>query len=162
MSKTSVRPRIREEISLNPDEVRKILIANEQFYLNDFSFSKRKNHCTIEIHPNHQHYWSPHATFNLEETENGTIVRGIVGPKPSLWATFMVFYVFAISGFTITAVIGSGMLSLGKSGVLLYISPIFLILLILVYVAAQVGKNKAALQTKKIRDFIKESLSKAK
>ena len=97
MSEINVRPRIREEVPLTPDEVRKILIENEQFYLEDFTFSKRHNHCTIDIHPNHQHYWSPHASFNLEKTEEGTIVRGIVGPKPNLWATFMVLYVFTIA-----------------------------------------------------------------
>lgn len=160
MADIKVRPRIREEIPLKPDEVRKILIANEQFHLNDFTFSKRHNHCTIDIHPNHQHYWSPHASFNLEETPEGTIVRGIVGPKPNLWASFMVLYVFAVAGFTITAVIGSGMLSLGKSGILLYISPFFLLIFMLTYLAAQIGKNKAAKQTEQIKDFIKEALSK--
>lgn len=162
MTDIKIRPRIREEIPLKPDQVREILIANEQNHKDDLSFSKRHNHCTIDIHPNHQHYWSPHAAFNLEETEEGTIVRGIVGPKPNLWATFMVLYVFAIAGFTITAVIGSGMLTLGKSGLLLYISPVFLLIFIVTYVAAQIGKNKAESQTQQIRDFIKEALSREK
>lgn len=161
MAEVKVRPRIREEVSLKPDEVRKILIANEQFHLEDFTFSKRHNHCTIDIHPNHQHYWSPHASFNLEETEEGTIIRGIVGPKPNLWATFMVLYLSTIAGFTITAVIGSGMLSIGKSGTLLYVSPIFLVMFLVSYVASQIWKNKAASQTQQIKNLIKEALSKA-
>ncbi|MEN8928694.1 MAG: hypothetical protein ABF242_11305 [Flavobacteriales bacterium] len=160
MSEIKVRPRIREEVALRPDEVRKLLIAHEQFHLDDFTFSKRHNHCTIDIHPVHQHYWSPHASFNLEETADGTIVRGIVGPKPNLWATFMVIYVFGLAGFTICAVIGSGMLSLGKSGLLLYISPLFLLIFLGAYVASQIGKNKAANQTQQIKDFIKEALGK--
>ncbi|MDB4052285.1 hypothetical protein N9488_02400, partial [Flavobacteriales bacterium] len=61
-------------------------------------------------------------------TEEGTIIREIVGPKPNLWATFMVLYLSTIAGFTITAVICSGMLSIGKSGTLLYVSPIFLVM----------------------------------
>ncbi len=158
MSEISVRPRIREEVNLSPDEVRKVLIQNEKNHTQDLLFSKKHNHCTIEIHPTHQHYWSPTATFNLEKTPEGTIVRGIVGPKPTLWATFIVLYTFGIAGFTILAVIGSGMLSLGKSGILLYLSPIFLVLLIVTYLAAQVGKNKAKEQTKQIKDFIEESL----
>lgn len=158
MSEISTRPRIREEVNLTPDEVRKVLIDNEKNHTDDLLFSKKHNHCTIEIHPTNQHYWSPTATFNLEKTEEGTIVRGIVGPKPTLWATFIVLYTFGIAGFTILAVIGSGMLSLGKSGILLYISPIFLILLLVTYVAAQMGKNKASNQTQQIKDFIEEAL----
>jgi hypothetical protein len=159
MSEISVRPRIREEVNLSPNEVRKVLIENEKYHINDLLFSKKHNHCTIEVHPIHQHYWSPTATFNLEKTEDGTLIRGIVGPKPTLWATFIVLYTFGIAGFTILAVIGSGMLSLGKSGILLYISPIFLILLIVTYIAAQMGKNKAKNQTKQIKDFIDEALN---
>lgn len=160
MTEIKVRPRIREELPLEPDKVRKLLIANEIHHQHDLLFSKKHNHCTIEIHPTHQHYWSPYATFNLEKTETGTIVRGIVGPRPNLWATFMVLYVIGIAGFTILAVIGSGMLSLGKSGILLYLSPIFLLIFFVTYVAAQIGKNKAANQTRQIKDFIKEALEK--
>tara|TARA_B110000091_G_C13611826_1_gene389151 strand:+ start:336 stop:563 length:228 start_codon:yes stop_codon:yes gene_type:complete len=74
-------------------------------------------------------------------------VRGIVRPKPTLWATLIVLYTFVIEGFIILAVIGNGMVSLGKTGIMLYISPLFLILLIVTYIADQIGKNKAANQT---------------
>jgi hypothetical protein len=158
MSEISVRPRIRHEVAEEPDKVREMLIAHEQNHNQDLMFSKKHNHCTIEIHPSQQHYWSPYATFNLEKTENGTIVRGIVGPRPNLWASFMVLYVFSLASFTITAVIGTGMLSLNKSGLLLYISPVFLFLFVAIYFAAQIGKNKASNQTKQIKQFIKEAL----
>ena len=74
-------------------------------------------------------------------------MRGIVRPKPTLWATFIVLYTFGIEGFIILSVIGNGMVSLGKTGIILYISPLFLILLIVTYIADQIGKNKAANQT---------------
>jgi|TARA_B110000977_G_scaffold50028_1_gene67942 hypothetical protein len=74
-------------------------------------------------------------------------VRGIVRPKPILWATFIVLYTFGIESFIILAVIGNGMVSLGKTGIMLYISPLFLILLIVTYIADHIGKNKAANQT---------------
>lgn len=160
MSEVNVRPRIRHEIAEKPDKVRELLVSHEKFHQEDLLFSKKNNHCTIEVHPSQQHYWSPYATFNLEETKEGTIVRGIVGPKPNLWASFMVLYVFSAASFTITAVIGSGMISLGKTGLLLYISPIFLGLFIATYLAAQFGKNKAAKQTQQIKDFIKSALEK--
>ncbi|MFQ3337119.1 MAG: hypothetical protein ACI8RY_001339 [Urechidicola sp.] len=74
-------------------------------------------------------------------------MRGIVRPKPILWATFIVLYTFGIESFIILAVIGNGMVSLGKTGIMLYISPLFLILLIVTYIADHIGKNKAANQT---------------
>ena len=74
-------------------------------------------------------------------------MRGIVRPKPILWATFIVLYTFGIESFIILAVIGNGMVSLGKTGIILYISPLFLILLIVTYIADHIGKNKAANQT---------------
>ncbi len=159
MTDISVRPRIRYEVKQEPDTVREMLIAHEKFHQHDLLFSKKHNHCTIEVHPSQQHYWSPYATFNLEKIENGTIVRGIVGPRPNLWASFMVLYVFSLASFTISAVIGTGMISLNKSGILLYISPGFLALFIVVYLASQFGKSKAAHQTMQIKQFIAEALS---
>ena len=158
MTEISIRPKIRHEVAQDPDSVRKMLIAHEQFHESELLFSKKHNHCTIEIHPTQQHYWSPYATFNLEKTESGTIVRGIVGPRPNLLASFMVLYVFSLASFTICAVIGTGMLSLNKSGLLLYISPVFLLLFIATYLAAQFGKNKATHQTKQIKEFIAGAL----
>lgn len=160
MSEISVRPRIRHEVPEEPDKVREMLIKHEYYHRQDLLFTKQHNHCTIQVHPSQQHYWSPYATFNLEKTEDGTIVRGIVGPRPNLWASFMVVYVFSLASFTIMAVIGTGMLSLNKSGILLYLSPIFLLLFFVTYLAAQYGKNKAYHQTKQIKEFIIEALYK--
>lgn len=158
MSEINVRPIIKFELSKEPEKVREMLIAHEQFYLKELQFSKKHSHCTIEIHPSDEHYWSPYATFNVEKTKNGTIVRGIVGPRPNLWASFMVLYVFSLASFITTAVIGTGMLSLNKSGLLLYISSLFLCIFVATYLAAQFGKTKASSQTKKIKDFIQSAL----
>ena len=35
-----------------------------------------------------QHYWSPQLSLSLEEEENGTLIRGLYGPKPTIWAMF--------------------------------------------------------------------------
>ena len=159
MHDIKVRPRIREEVNMSVDEVRSKLIANEKNHQHDLVFSKKSSHCTVEIHPNNHHFWSPQATMNLEKVENGTIVRGLVGPRHTLWATFMVLYTFGIAGFIISAVIGSSMLSLNKSGVLLYISPIFLLIFIGTYVAGRIGRKIGEEQTKIIHDFVIESIN---
>jgi len=90
--------------------------------------------------------------------ENKTIVRGLVGPRHTLWATFMVLYTFGLAGFTICAVIGGAMLSIGKSGMLLYISPIFLLIFIGTYVAGRIGRKIGEDQTKIIHDFVMEAI----
>jgi uncharacterized membrane protein len=124
-----------------------------------YCFQKKYNHCTIETHPKQQHYWTHFATFDLEKTENETIVQGIVGPRPNLWASFMVLSVFSLASFTIFAVIGTGMLSLNKSGLLLFTSPASLLLFVATYLATQFWKKKATHQTKQIKEFIAGSFS---
>ena len=141
MSDLKVRPRIREEVKMTVEEVRAKLIANEKNHHHDLVFSKKASYCTVEIHPNNHHFWSPQATMNLEKVEGGTIVRGLVGPRHTLWATFMVLYTFGLSGFTICAVIGGAMLSIDKTGVLLYISPLFLLVFIGTYIAGRIGRK---------------------
>lgn len=158
MSEKNVRPRIREEVAYNAIEVKKKLTQSATEYQNQLLLSSVGNHVNINIHPQVHHFWSPQASINIEEIENGSIVRGIIGPKPNLWATFMVVYVFGIAAFFITAAIGYSYITMNKSGIMLYISPIFLLIILANYLVIITGKSLAKEQSLLIQKFISDSI----
>ena len=47
---------------------------------------------TLNLPYQQQHYWSPQLSLSFEETEAGTILRGLYGPRPSVWGMFVFFY----------------------------------------------------------------------
>lgn len=154
----NVRPRIREEVAYHANEVKEKLTQSVVEYQNQLLLSHVGNHVNVNIHPKIHHFWSPQASINIEETESGSIVRGIIGPKPNLWASFMVIYVFGIAAFFITAAIGYSNIIMNKSGVMLYISPIFLLIILANYLVIITGKSLAKEQSLLIQKFISESI----
>ena len=158
MSEINVRPRIRQEVKSNIHEVKEKLLANISNYTEELTTSQTGNHINIFIHPKIHHFWSPQASINIEKIEGGSIVRGVIGPKPNLWASFMVIYVFGFSSFTISAIIGLSHLTMNKSGMMLYISPLFLLIVIANYLVTLTGKTLGKDQSLLIKKYITESI----
>ena len=49
-------------------------------------------HVTLYLPVNEQHYWSPQLSLSIEDTENGCLIRGLYGPRPSVWTMFVFIY----------------------------------------------------------------------
>jgi hypothetical protein len=158
MSEINVRPRIREEVELNAKEVQEKLSFHLDTYKDQLITHQKGKHCTVYIAPKIHHFWSPQASINIEETEEGSIVRGLIGPRPNLWATFMVVYIFGFAAFTTSAIIGYSFITMGKSGFMLYLSPVFILLIIANYISMYTGKTLGREQSKLIQDYIHEAL----
>ena len=96
---------------------------------------------TISIPMEDRHYWSPQLSLSFEETDNGTILRGLYGPRPAVWGMFVFFY--AIIGVTtmIVATIGFSKLSLGGSGSLLWLVPVLLLIFLSLYLVSYTGQK---------------------
>jgi len=74
-------------------------------------FENYKKNCTLDCHlkikyhhiwmnvpESKREYWSPHLHLELESNEtNGTHIRGLFGPEPTLWTLFM-FLHFIVAG----------------------------------------------------------------
>ncbi len=50
------------------------------------------HHVSIRIPKSDEHFWSPQLGLEIEEHPNGTLIRGLYGPKPGIWTMFMFFY----------------------------------------------------------------------
>ncbi len=116
------------------------------------------HHVLLKIPANHQHYWSPQLSLELEENENGTLIRGLYGPKPGVWTMFVFFY----SAFGFLTLLG---LLFGLSQVMLKMNayglwavPVGAVILIGLFIMSKVGQKLSKQQMYQLHDFLKSAV----
>ena len=152
-----IRPRFKLESSVPMEEIKQIVLqsvkSDETLIHNAYDrFIK------ITVAQEDQHYWSPLLSLTFDQEENRTLIRGVIGPKESIWTMFMFFYIsLAVSGF-----FGS-MYSLVKwqtsnDKSYLIIIPIAIILLLSVFLTSKHGKVQAHVQTLHLLRALRKSV----
>jgi hypothetical protein len=116
-------------------------------------------HGLLRIIPTQQHFWSPQLSISFEETdEHKTIIRGMYGPHPSVWAAFLMGYVlFGLGTFFIT-MIGFVRMNLKLDASILWIVPFLIGGSAILWLMAQTGQKVGAEQTFTIHHFFEESI----
>lgn len=114
-------------------------------------------HVTLYLPPQEQHYWSPQLDLTLEESEKGSTVRGMYGPRPIVWTMFVFFY--SVIGFAalVITVLGLSYLSLGRSVAILWLVPVLVIAFFTLYLVANFGKKMGRGQMGTLHEFVKDS-----
>lgn len=153
-----VRPRIRLESELSPEEITNTIRTNLREGFCPCNGQVTANYATIYPPLDEQHYWSPQLTITLEENEDKTLIRGLYGPRPSVWTMFVFFY--SIIGFAIIIVsmIGLSYWTLGMPTGILWFVPALILLFLSLYLVAYFGQRFGHKQLKRIHRFIEYCL----
>ena len=164
MSKLELRPRFKrvspqhhEEILSEIDNLLKDPLTKINGYVVD-------HHVVLKIPEQDQHYWSPQLSLEVEplDEEEGSLIRGLFGPKPSVWLMFIFFY--AVLGFIsfVVMIIGFSQLNLGLSARILWLLPILCFLLIMVYFTARTGQKLGKEQMYELYHFLDDRVKMSK
>lgn len=158
LSPIQVRPRFRVETAQSVDEItNKIQLALDQ---EDTPCKGRliPGYFTIFIPQKDQHYWSPQLSLTMEETETGTLLRGLYGPRPTVWTMFIFFY--SIFGFAvlIITIVGLSYMMLDKPATILWLVPILILVFFSLYLVAYFGKKKGHDQLIILHTFVEKAL----
>ena len=115
-------------------------------------------HVDLKITEAQRHFWSPQLTVDVEGHEEGTLIRGLFGPRPELWTFFVALY--AVIGFCgLTGLLfGFSQWSLGLSPYALWVVPTAAALGLGVYLTALSGQKMAQEQMLLLRTFLSEAL----
>jgi hypothetical protein len=155
MSSFRVRPRFREELTFaQQDFVQQLLRAIEE--TDEVVGSVSDSYCVLKIPAIERHYWSPQLTLTLEEAEGNpgmTVVRGLYGPKPSVWAVFFMSYAAIGIIALFIGVFGLSQLMLHKPAPILWALPVLLLAGMVLYLVAQSGQKIGAEQMFRIHHF---------
>lgn len=107
---------------------------------------------------NDKHIWTPQLNLQIDDIEEGTEVRGVIGPSASVWTAFA--FAFSILGFIafVSLFWGLSRLSLDYSADILWVVPISLFLILGVYMLARIGQQMSRNQVKELKNFIETTL----
>jgi hypothetical protein len=151
----SLRPRFRYYVPYSQTEVRdQFLAAFKKVQETGFTGSALKYHIVIDYHPNLRHFWSPQLDLNLETHKEGTLIRGLLGPRPNVWTIFMFFN--SVAGFLgiIGVIIGTGQWSMEETPHAYWLMPISAIMFAIIYYLGKTGKKIAHDDSIKLHQFL--------
>ena len=113
---------------------------------------------TLYIPLEDQHYWSPQLSLSFEVVDGKTIIRGLYGPRPVVWTMFVFFYTIIGLAILFILVFGYSYVSLGKSGAILWLIPLLVILFLSLYLVAYFGQKLGKKQMVILHDFLVKCL----
>lgn len=112
----------------------------------------------LKIPEPERHFWSPELSLTFEEKENGTLIRGLYGPKPGIWSFFSFGYIgLAVFSF-FAAIFGSAQLGLDQEAPILWSLPVFVGIALSIYLIAQFGQKVGVEQTFWLHHFFEETI----
>ena len=84
-----LRPRFKIDLDCEDEEALQSM-ENAGKSTQDFVVTRVDHHVFIKIPKAKQHYWSPQLDLEIQSFEEGkSVLRGLFGPKPSVWTLFM-------------------------------------------------------------------------
>ena len=154
-----LRPRFKLEINKNNEDALKTL-ENTKESQKIFIISRVDNHVFIRIPNKDQHFWSPQLHLEIDDLDaNKSELKGLFGPKPSVWTMFMFFH-FAVIGLFIIAgiwVYSNWSLSTDyrlQLGIMIALIGVWFFL----YFAGRMGKKKGADEMRQLCNFLENTL----
>jgi len=152
-----IRPRIKRSCKCRPEEIAEHI--KEQLSETDdvIGTVSMNSSITLKIPPKDHHYWSPelHLHLRRDDDDELTEVSGFVGPKSSIWTMFMFFYIGLATIALFAGMYAFSQQSLGIATTGGFeASIISLILIVVVFIATQIGQRIALDQTNQLIAFM--------
>jgi hypothetical protein len=158
MSSFRIRPRFRQQVKFSYEDIQDRVKNGLHERKGSYMAIYLPNQITLKIKPEDRHFWSPQLNITLEEKEDGTLIRGLYGPNPSIWAMF--FFAYSALGIIIlfAGMVVLSQLSLGMETPLWWVIPLCTGLIIIIYIIAQAGQKIGAQQMFDLHHFYEEIL----
>ena len=115
-------------------------------------------YANLSLPKEEQHYWSPQLSLTIEESEGGegSILRGLYGPRPAVWTMFAFFYSFIGFAILIVAMIGASFITIGRPAHILWLVPILIVVFLSLFLVARYGKKLGRDQMRTLHHFIED------
>lgn len=159
MEVLKLRPRSKFTTPLSVTEVMDSILKKLKQPSDVINGSILINHAYLKIHENKQHYWSPELHISVEETKNGTLVRGVAGPKPKIWTMFMFFYTAVIVLFIFGSAMGVSQWSLNMDAPWLWSMPAAIAAWLIIFGAAKYGQHKGSDQLLLLNTYMYDAIA---
>jgi len=113
----------------------------------------------LKVPPKSHKWWSPELTINIEEHEDGSIIKEVTGPNPGTFTLAMFVIIGAIVIFFFALMFAFSQIQLGTSALIsLLVIVGSVIIALLVIMVLGWGRKKAHPQREMMKDFVKNTL----
>ncbi|MGB0430237.1 MAG: hypothetical protein ACPGLV_07160 [Bacteroidia bacterium] len=151
------RPRFRRYLKANPENVLNQFATKIKARPN-LTGSVATHHVSIRISKAEVHFWSPQLGLEVENHPNGTLIRGLYGPKPGIWTMFI--FVYAVFGVGTLAMLfwGLSQWQIGQYAWALWFVPGGVLTLGGIYLLTQFGQKLGYDQMDQIHALFKDCI----
>lgn len=142
MSDIRLRPRVERVSTLSPVEVRRRIEERLEEPGCPVEGRVFNSSAVLRMLPAARHFWSPHFEIGFEEApDGGSMLQGIFGPRPAVWSILVAAY--AAIGFlgVMGVTFGISQWMLGYPPWVLWSGPAALLLALVVYGVARIGRR---------------------
>lgn len=159
MTTIEIRPRFQKSVNL----VQKDILNRFQEALDSEVIPVRgyivDHHIVLKVLEEDRHFWSPQLDLEIEEQEEGCLIKGLFGPHPSVWFLFVFFYAFLGFVSLVVMVMGFSQLNLGMSARILWFLPLAGIIFLLVFSSAKTGQRLGRAQMHQLYEFFQKTIA---
>ncbi len=111
------------------------------------------HHIVLKIPSEEQHYWSPQLLISFEQIDDTVHIRGLCGPKPSVWMMFVFFYFLLGFVAVIVMITGFAQMNLGLPSGVLWLLPAIAFIVLMIYLTARMGQKMAKDEMIRLYEF---------
>lgn len=158
MSSLQIRPRFKIRMKDNKEVILERIAKALGSEAEEVTGKIVTHHIVLNIIESKQHYWSPQLHLEIEEDQDGSLIRGLFGPKPTVWTLFVFLYaVIGLFGL-IALTFGLSEWMLGEESLWIWGIPISILLAAIIYLMARVGQRLGADQMHILREFLDQAI----
>lgn len=159
MSSIRIRPRFIIKVNFTPEELIDKIESRLKSEETDFyAESMLLNFIVLKIKETDRKIWTPQLALSIDKSENGCTIRGLYGPRPTLWFMFIFFYTGIGLGTMFSGLYGLARVSLNLEAPILWLIPVLLGLALFLYLIAQAGQKFSAQQMFEIHQFFEKAI----
>ncbi|MFD0863592.1 GTP-binding protein [Sungkyunkwania multivorans] len=153
-----LRPRFTIELEFSNEEALRLF---EESKTTDFVISRIDDHVFIRIPRGKQHFWSPQLHLEIEPMEDGkSLLRGLFGPKPSIWTMFMFAHLIVATIFIIFGIWAYSNWSINNDFIPQLVVMFFMLIIWFgLYFAGRMGKDAGKGEMRSLYDYMLSTLS---
>jgi len=117
---------------------------------------------TLHIHPERRKLWSPWLQIRVEDVDDGSVLRGTMGPQPNLWTAFVFVYSLLVAIFVAGTMYGFVQTTLDEPPTGLYAAAVALMALASACGCDLLGRRLSQGQMGTIRGYVVRTLPEAR
>ena len=151
------RPRFRRYLKANNEDVLKQFETKIKASTS-LTGSVATHHVSVRVPKVQEHFWSPQLGLEVEEHPEGTLIRGLYGPKPGIWTMFIFFYAAFGAGTLAMLFWGLSQWQIGDYPWALWFVPGGLLTIGGIYLLTQFGQKLGYDQMDQIHALFKECI----